>query len=443
MPLSPATLLPLAAAASALWLWVAVRLHASIDSRRRWALGMTLASLLLPGTLVALGAIDLQAGTALELGALLVAIVEAAQIRRADLKPVPSVVRHYWVAVTAACAGIATLGMLHGVGPGQSTIQALLAFAIAAYIRVDQDLLASTIVPVWTTATFAMIAVAPFDLLSSDAWRDGSLGTQSTELADAYNTPILAWFGLDDRWSGIFAHANGLGAFAAVGIGLALVARPPRTTLMLGSIVLLGLCASRGSTLAAMAGAIVYVVGRGSRRARVITLVVSLPVVAWVASSVLSDRSYATGTGRVDVWRSLPSLLGESWITGLGPNAGSELVAQGRLPPWAASLHSVWAESLLTVGILGVLAMAWVYVAALRIRPALPLTAVAIVLGALDTYMYVTIFSVGAMAYIAIAACGVPGRKPAPPAESPQENAFPEDTEVSDAAAAWQRRTDP
>lgn len=418
MPLSPALLLPLAAVGSALWLWVALRLQVTSDSRRRWALAMILAGLLLPNALLALGLIDLWVATALTFSLLLVAGVEAAQIRRADLAPLPSPTRQYWVAVLVACAGTAALGLLHGVGPAQTTIQALLAFVIAAYIRVDQSLLSSTVVPIWTTATLAMIALAPLGLLSPDAWRVKSTAEQTTELADAYNTPILAWFGLAERWTGIFPHPNALGAFAAVGVGLALVVRPPRTTLMLGSIVLLGLSASRGSALAAMVGAIVYVIGRGSRRARIATLVVSVPVVAWVTSSILSDGSYATGTGRVDVWRSVPGLLGGSWITGLGPLAGTELAEQGRLPSWAAMLHSVWADSLLTVGIVGVLLVAWVYIAALRIRPALPLTAAALVLGALDTYMYVTLFTIGSIVYLAIGACGVPGREPVPAVDS-------------------------
>lgn len=127
-----------------------------------------------------------------------------------------------------------------------------------------------------------------------------------------------------------------------------------------------------------------------------------------VLRTALLDGSYATGTGRYDVWGRVISAVSESWLLGLGPVGASDLIGQGLLPEWAISPHSIWLKALLTAGAVGVLLTLLVFVAAFRLRTGRPLFAALVILSALDNTADLRGWSVGSLALIALAASATP-----------------------------------
>jgi hypothetical protein len=395
------------ALASAALLWMAFRTQRTCTDRRRWATVSLSLSVLLPSLLVSLLFVSLRTAAILTLALLGAAILEALMIGDRGSK-LPPRVRAYWIALISAVGGFAVIDSLYGALPEWPAVLLLVAFCLAAYIRVDRASLEAAITPVWEVFSAFMLVSLPFSLLSTDGWIQGNANSVETTGDDSYRNSLWALLGVDERWSGIFSHPNTLGAFSAIGIAISLAGERVRARLLVLSFPLLAASSSRTAAAAALATACVFLLQKGAWRWKwPVAGVVVLASLA-VLRTALLDGSYATGTGRYDVWGGVIAEVSGSWLLGLGPEGARDLIAVGVLPGWAVSPHSIWLKALLTAGVVGVLLTLLVFVAGFRLRAGRPLLAALVVLSAFDNTADLRGWSVGSLALIALAASATP-----------------------------------
>lgn len=403
MPGLPAVL-PLAAALAMGFAWVLFRAQASQQSHRLLAAALVPVSMLLPNLLLALGLITLRSATGVGLVVLAAAVVEAALVSRGGLEKYPPTSRRAWAALWIAVAGVHLLLLLQGVWPYLPQLSLFAALGVLSWIRVDRALVERGVAVVWTAFAGLMLALLPFGVLDGTAAQEP---IEALSQESPYWSPVLSAFGLDTRWAGMFPHPNALGAFAAMGVGIALSGSRVAWPLLGLSTPLLLLSLSRTAGLAALVGALAYAVIKGRQRARTGVMLVAA-LVGWITlQSLARDSNVATGTGRFEVWASVPNLLGSDWLWGLGGPAGGEsLVQSGLLPAWAARLHSVLFEHLLYSGVLGlalvVVLMLLLFATAARNKSGLPLFLTVLVLALGDNYANLFQLTLGVLGYVAV-----------------------------------------
>jgi len=407
--LTPGSTLLLAAALGLGLSWALFRGYASRESHRRLAVALVAASLLLPQFLLALGVVSPRSATGVGLIVLSAGVAEAALMSGRGREPYPVWPRRAWAALWFAVLTIQFLAMLKGTWPYLPQLSLFAGLSVMWWVRIDSELVERGIQPVWIIFGGAMLALLPFGILDG-ANSDGV--TESLDEASPYWNSALSVLGLDARWSGMFAHPNALGAFAALGVGFALSRSRFSWPLLLLSTPLLLASSSRTAGIAVFAGAIAYVVIKGRIRLRLGILVAAALVGVITYQSLSRDQNAATGTGRFEVWELVPGLLGPDWLWGLGPEAGPALVHSGLLPSWAARLHSVVFEHLLYSGVLGLacvlLLLLALIAAAFYNRDGLPLLLVVGTLALGDNYANLFQLTLGVLGYVAVLATCTP-----------------------------------
>ncbi len=407
---SPTTVLLLAAGLALGLAWLLLRAQASQQGHRRLAVGLVVGSQLLPTLLLALGVLDPRSATGLGLFVLGAGVVEAAFVPKSGLQRYPVWPRRAWAALWLAVVSIQLLALLVGSWPYLPQLSLFAGLGVLWWVRIDRNLVERGITPVWTTFAGLMLLLLPFGLMEGT----GSGGSgEALDVDSPYWNPALSAMGLDARWSGMFAHPNALGAFSAMGIGLALAGTRLSWPLLGLSTPLLLASSSRTAGLAALLGTVAYVVLQGKLRLR-LGVVVAAGLVGWVTiQSLATDSNAATGTGRYEVWASVPRLLGSDWLWGLGgPGAGADLVESGLLPPWAARLHSIVFEHLLYSGVLGLLFVLILMLSLLLSvrgeRGGIPLFLVVLTLALGDNYAHLFELTMGVVGYVAVIAVCTP-----------------------------------
>lgn len=421
--LTPTTAMLLASALVAGIAWLLFRTQATQESHRRVAVALVAASMLLPAFLLALGVIDLRTSTLVGLLILTASVVEAGLVSRRGIPSYPLWPSRAWVVLWLALAVIHVLALLVGDWPYIPQYALFAGVGVLWWVRVDRHLVERGITPVWITFAGLMLLLLPTGILDGT----GSGDAQEVINADSpYWNPVLSVLGLDTRWTGMFAHPNALGAFAAMGIGLALV-RTQLSWPALGlSTILLLASSSRTAGIAALLGAVAYLAVHGKLRLRLGVVIAAALVGIVTIQSLATDSNVDTGTGRYEVWGSVPGLLGNDWLWGMGPEASTALVRRGLLPEWAARLHSVLFEHLLYSGVLGLsvvlLLLTVLAISALKERLSLPLLLVVLTLAIGDNYAHLFQMTFGVLGYVAvIATCtgGAPAeRQPAGPRDA-------------------------
>lgn len=415
------SLLPLAAAASLCWAWVLVRARATQWSHRRLAAALVPTAMLLPHLVLSLGLVGVRSATGVGLAALIVAVIEAVFVDRRRLPAYQGVVRNAWLALWIAVAGVHLLLLIRGVLPGLAQLHLFVGIGVLCWIRIDRELIEHGVAVVWTAFAGIMLALLPFGLLDASAVQESTLGI-TIDPAQSENSPywnpVWSILGIQSRWSGMFTHPNALGAFAAMGVALALSGRRVAWPLLVLSTPLLFASASRTAGIAAAAGALSYVLIKGKLKSRLGVGAAAGALALVTVQSLAKDTQVLGGTGRVEIWKSVPSLLGTDWLSGIGgPQAGVQLVEAGLLPSWAARLHSVVFEHLLYSGVVGlVLVLVLILMlgrAAWNVRVAIPLFVVVLILALGDNYGDIFQMTMGVLGYITVIAVCTPPREKA------------------------------
>lgn len=392
--------------------WALFRGYASSESHRRLAVALTAAALLLPRFLMALGVVSPRSATGVGLIVLSAAVLEAALMSGRGMQPYPVWPRRAWAALWFAVLTIHFLAILKGSWPYLPQLSLVAGLGVMWWVRIDRELVERGIEPIWTIFSGAMLILLPFGVL--DGANSGEV-TESISEASPYWNSALSVLGLDARWSGMFAHPNALGAFSALGVGFALSRARVSWRLLVLSTPLLLVSSSRTAGIAAVAGAIAYAVIKGKIRVRLGVLVAAVLVGVITFQSLARDANAATGTGRLEVWRTISGLLGPDWLWGLGPEAGPALVQSGLLPSWAAHLHSVVFEHLLYSGVLGLASVLLLFfmlaAAVFNDRDGLPLLLVVGILALGDNYAHLFQFTLGVLGYAAVIAACTPASR--------------------------------
>lgn len=389
--------------------WALVRGYASRESHRRLAVALVVASLLLPQFLLALGVVSPRSATVVGLIVLSAGVVEAALMSSWGRQPYPIWPRRVWAALWFAVLTIHFLAILKGTWPYLPQLSLFAGLGVMWWVRIDRELVERGIQPVWMIFAGAMLVLLPVGILDG-----ANLGevTESLDEASPYWNSALSVLGLDARWSGMFPHPNGLGAFAALGVGFALSRARVSWPLLVLSTPLLLVSSSRTAGIAAVAGAIAYAVIKGKIRVRLGVLAAAVLIGVTTFQSLARDANAATGTGRLEVWRTVPGLLGPDWLWGLGPEAGPALVQSGLLPTWAAHPHSVVFEHLLYSGVLGLACVLLLFfmlaAAAIHNTDGLPLLLVVVTLALWDNNGDLFQLTLGVLGYVAVVAACTP-----------------------------------
>lgn len=400
------SVLLVAAAVTSLLLWTSLRVTAS-GNRRAFALWLIVGSVLWPAAAVSTGLIGLQSASVATLLLLVAAALEVTLIPSTGRPSLSKEVRRFWAAALVAVGGFLVLALPFGVLPSIYSIELLVALLLAAWMRVDRALLQAVIVPAWLTLQVFMLAALPLGLLNAAAWRaDGDIQETAESSAAPYTNLIWTVLGVDERWAGVFSHPNTLGAFAALGFAISLTVAPIPKSLLIGSVLLAALSSSRTAALAMVASALVFAFLRSRGRSRWLISAVGGVVAFSALTSVLTDGSLRTGTGRYAVWHGVLDSTTSSWVIGLGPRGSEILQAEGVLPDWASSPHSIWFNGLLTAGVVGLLLTVGVFVAAAGVRQGYLLLAAYVVLASFDNTGNLNSWGLGGVTLIAIAAAG-------------------------------------
>lgn len=424
MPIATEALL-LASCLGLSGVWLAGRVRASAWSRRRMAVSLVVGSMFLPSLLSALGLLQPGMATLVGLLILVAAIAEGAMVPRRELSRIPAWPRRAWIALGLAVLTIHLLALFLGSWPYLPQYALFAVLLLLWWVRIDREMVVRGIQPVWLVFTALMIVLLPFGVLGNQQEID-SLNALTE--ASPYWNPLFSVLGLEGRWSGMFTHPNALGAFAAMGFGLALVGKRVAWPLLVMSVPLLLVSASRTAGLAAIGGALIFSVLRQAQNSDLkstpkevarsqwvrVGALLAVGVVGLVTWQSLARDAYAkTGTGRLGVWETVPGLLGRNWLWGLGPEAREALVASGRLPAWAGRLHSVVFEHLLFSGVIGVTAvlllLGILVVTALGDdKGGLPLLVVTATLALGDNYAHLFNLTMGVLGFVAVIASSTP-----------------------------------
>ncbi len=175
-----------------------------------------------------------------------------------------------------------------------------------------------------------------------------------------YFVPFNDVLGLSGRQSGILSHANQLAPVCVVAIVGALVSRKSlwQVPIYLFTLLTTG---STTSYISACVGILFVYYGSG-KFFRVITrswvkallAVIFVATLSIVTSFWTINISNTLLTGRGFIWNQALLLLNNHWLFGLGWQFERTAIAQGILPPFAASVHNTYLEWLTNFGIVGI-----------------------------------------------------------------------------------------
>jgi O-antigen ligase len=214
-------------------------------------------------------------------------------------------------------------------------------------------------------ASIAVLALEVAGVLPSFYSANGGVFSDLAEFDNANHwLPLTGLLSLDGRWGGLAQDPNAAGPIGACLIVYGLT-RPGirRVTWVASGVLMLVLTDSRTAYVAAAAGLFVLAVlprwsgqGRVSWPARTVAASLAALAALRILLSLRADPGgTVTATGRVTMWPDFLSLLQQSPLFGVGDAGIAKAVANGTLAPWSFQGHSVYVDTLVRYGILGLL----------------------------------------------------------------------------------------
>ena len=185
--------------------------------------------------------------------------------------------------------------------------------------------------------------------------------------------PLLPWLGQEARWEGPFGNVNYSGPIGAFLFVYALTCTGAKRWILLGGgVVFLFASESRGAFAAAIAGLLVYGLLQDRPLGVVMTRTKRLAIVGGILAAIMLVIAVVDPTmnGRATIWNEYLHLWPTHPWFGFSQADILATIADGRLSFFATHGHNLFFETLISAGILGLLALlCWLalgFIASLR-----------------------------------------------------------------------------
>ncbi|THF68044.1 O-antigen ligase family protein [Deinococcus sp. Arct2-2] len=243
------------------------------------------------------------------------------------------------------------------------TVVALIGAVVVQYVRHDRLLRAIR----W--ALFALCWGSILYWIVLPEWATSNPDALYNNLGAAYETGLLAQFGITQRWHGLIGHGNGLGYVAATALLLGLYA-PARLHRLFweraglaAALVCLVMSQSKTMWIATALGyavwALVRVASQPPVKRALAQVVLSAGVVAGLAAVTIYaptlDGADLTLTGRTDIWAITLAETQANPIGGYGPSLWDEDYrnSKGEGYQWVGQAHNQVVQTLGQSGVIG------------------------------------------------------------------------------------------